>query len=191
MSATIAALYVDTKRGPYPALGVDCWDVGRDARRYAGPSPVVAHPPCQDWGSLRHFAKHDPDRKSCGPIAVDQVRRYGGVLEHPAGSHLWNVKMMPKPGAQLDFWRGFALEVDQCDFGHLARKRTWLYVVGCAVRDLPPLPSSKAPTHVIAPAKTAQARAAAIGRHIPKSQRHLTPVDFAKWLIVVASRCAA
>jgi hypothetical protein len=41
----IAALYVQ-KNGAYYALdGVDPWDEERDARRYAGPWPAVAHPP--------------------------------------------------------------------------------------------------------------------------------------------------
>ena len=44
-----AKLYVDP-RGPYPKLVADWWDEARDARNYAGPNPVVAHPPCQRWG---------------------------------------------------------------------------------------------------------------------------------------------
>ena len=48
----IAALYV-AKGGCYSGLpGVDAWDEERDARRYAGPWPVVAHPPCQRWGKM-------------------------------------------------------------------------------------------------------------------------------------------
>lgn len=186
-----AALYVDIQRGPYPGMGVDCWGIERDARKYPGPAPVVAHPPCQDWGTLRHFAKHAPERKACGLAAVNQVRRWGGVLEHPAGSHLWNVKNMPQPGGQQDLWGGWTLEVQQCDWGHPARKLTWLYVVGCAPGDLPSMPSPKTPTHVIAPAKSPAAREAARGRHIPKSRRHLTPPQFAAWLLEVAAICGA
>ena len=46
----IAALYVES-RGVYAGLpDVDLWDRDRDARTYAGPWPVVAHPPGARWG---------------------------------------------------------------------------------------------------------------------------------------------
>ena len=46
----IAALYVE-KDGPYFGLPhVDPWPIERDARKYRGPFPVVAHPPCERWG---------------------------------------------------------------------------------------------------------------------------------------------
>lgn len=48
----IAALFVDA-RGCYADLdGVDPWPVERDARKYPGPYPVVAHPPCSRWCRL-------------------------------------------------------------------------------------------------------------------------------------------
>jgi len=50
----IAALYVE-KNGCYFGLdGVDPWDEERDARKYDGPYPVVAHPPCQLWGRMAY-----------------------------------------------------------------------------------------------------------------------------------------
>ena len=42
----IAALYVQRGGVYFDLAGVDPWDEQRDARRYAGPWPVVAHPPC-------------------------------------------------------------------------------------------------------------------------------------------------
>ncbi|HVZ17910.1 MAG TPA: hypothetical protein VG897_12380, partial [Terriglobales bacterium] len=67
----------------YKAMtGTDVFDIDRDARTFAGGMPVVAHPPCRMWGRLRQFAKGRPDEKALGIWAVDQVRTWGGVLEH-------------------------------------------------------------------------------------------------------------
>ena len=40
----IAALYVETDGAYFGLPGVDPWDEPRDARKYAGPHPVVAQP---------------------------------------------------------------------------------------------------------------------------------------------------
>lgn len=91
----IAALYVEMD-GCYSGLaGVDAWDVTRDARGYAGPWPVVAHPPCQRWGRFWHGSTRKPhqfklgDDGGCFAAALNAVRTWGGVLEHPADSHAW------------------------------------------------------------------------------------------------------
>lgn len=53
----IAALFVE-KGGVYYGLpDVDPWDLERDARLYAGPWPVVAHPPCERWGEQWHACR--------------------------------------------------------------------------------------------------------------------------------------
>jgi len=124
----IAALYVDLA-GPYPSLGVDCWDAARDARRYSGPHRVIAHPPCGPWGRLRSFCKGDG--KDCGPIAVQQVRQFGGVLEHPAYAKLWDACALPRPGELWpDEFGGWTVQLYQSAHGHGAPKLTWLYCVG-------------------------------------------------------------
>ena len=46
----IAALFVETGGCYFGLPNVDPWDRERDARDYAGPHPVVAHPPCARWG---------------------------------------------------------------------------------------------------------------------------------------------
>ena len=124
---TVAALYIDP-RGPYPRLlgKSNCWGLDRDATLYPGPHPVVAHPPCGPWGRIKHLyqgAEHE-----LAPIAVEQVRTWGGVLEHPARSGLWKQCRLPLPYAGLDALGGFTVEVNQCDWGHVAPKKTWLYV---------------------------------------------------------------
>ena len=48
----VAALYVETGGVYYGLNDVDPWDEERDARLYAGPWPVVAHPPCKAWCAL-------------------------------------------------------------------------------------------------------------------------------------------
>ena len=48
----VAALFVQPD-GCYAGLPeVDAWPEQRDARKYRGPWPVVAHPPCQLWGAF-------------------------------------------------------------------------------------------------------------------------------------------
>jgi hypothetical protein len=48
----IAALYVERGGVYYGLPDVDPWDEERDARLYAGPWPVVAHPVCARWSRL-------------------------------------------------------------------------------------------------------------------------------------------
>ena len=66
----------------------DVYDIERDARTWPGGCPVVAHPPCRAWGKLFYFAKPRAGEKELGPFAANQVRRFGGVLEHPKDSKL-------------------------------------------------------------------------------------------------------
>lgn len=135
----VAALFVDPK-GVYAGLpGVDLWDEARDARLYAGPWPVVAHPPCARWGSLAYvnqsmYGYLVGDDGGCFEAALNAVRKFGGVLEHPANSLAWRQFDIPRPGR--GGWSssledpGWATEVSQVTYGHRARKRTWLYYVG-------------------------------------------------------------
>lgn len=123
----VSALYVEP-RGPYPHLVADWWDKERDARNYNGPLPVVAHPPCERWGRLAHFSTNDT--RELALVAVSQVRRFGGVLEHPAGSKLWQECGLPPPDQLFpDEHGGLTYEVAQGDYGHKAPKLTWLYAV--------------------------------------------------------------
>ena len=120
--------------------GYDVYDIDRDARHYAADYPVIAHPPCRAWGMLSHMANPRPDEKDLAWFALDQVRKNGGVLEHPTGSRLWKEGKLPLMGQGYDDFGGFTLEVDQYDFGHVAHKRTKLYICGITIEQLPELP---------------------------------------------------
>jgi hypothetical protein len=91
-SIEVAALFVES-RGHYFGLdGVEPWDEAQDARKYNGPHPVVAHPPCSSWCQLAHVNKKRygieiGDDDGCFKSALESVRKFGGVLEHPAFSY--------------------------------------------------------------------------------------------------------
>jgi len=144
--ATVSALYVDP-RGCYAGLlGVELWDEKRDARLYAGPWPVVAHPPCTRWCRLAGLVEARWGHKrgedgGCFAAALESVRRWGGVLEHPAFSDAWAAHDLNKPPTggcwvNADMLGGWTCYVEQGRYGHRARKGTWLYA---NVVDLPSL----------------------------------------------------
>lgn len=139
------ALYVDP-RGPYPELVADWYDQARDARTYAGSLPVVAHPPCQLWVNFaalnfkRWGGEHNRPGNDggCFASALANVRRVGGVLEHPASSNAWAAHDLPAPvgtGWQRTIRGEWVCEVWQSAWGHKARKRTWLFYVGAVPND--------------------------------------------------------
>lgn len=182
------ALYVD-RLGPYPKLLVEWYDEARDARTYRGSLPVVAHPPCGPWGRLRHLSRRDSREHALHAVGV--VRRNGGALEHPAHSKLWGECLLPYPGELPDAFGGVTIEVNQCDFGHVARKPTWVYLVGA--RSVGELPPRREPTHWISGGR-GRAGKKAKTTPVPEGikvcsaqQRRRTPVAFAQWLIELAS----
>ena len=140
---TVAALFVDPK-GVYASdPRCDCWPVARDARKYDGALPVVAHPPCQLWGAFaainfqRWGGEHNlpGNDGGCFESALRSVFACGGVLEHPANSKAWDHFFLLRPEfgcwtrrwAEAPYW---VTEVWQSAYGHKARKRTWLLYVG-------------------------------------------------------------
>jgi hypothetical protein len=134
----IAALYVK-EGGPYYDLpDVDPWPESRDARNYPGPWPVVAHPPCSRWCRLAglveaRYGHRVGDDGGCFASALEAVRRWGGVLEHPAFTKAWTAHGLPRPatyhGWHPTFCGGWVCYVEQYRYGHAAKKATWLYAV--------------------------------------------------------------
>lgn len=194
MSPVVSALFV-CHGSAYKAMpGVEDYGLPfRDARTFKGGTSVVAHPPCRSWGILKAFAKPAPGERWLAVWSVHQVRRNGGVLEHPQASTLWQKMRLPLPYEEPDQWGGWTMEIDQFHFGHKARKRTWLYVVGTT--DVPLMPyRAGAPSHVVGTSK-AQRRAGGprpkkVKGWCTKSEREQSPPKFAEWLVELARRCA-
>lgn len=167
----------------------DVYDIDRDARNYAGSSPVVAHPPCRSWGAFAMFAKPRHDERALAPWSIEQIRRCGGVLEHPNASRLWPEMGLPEPGKSDEFG-GWTLPIHQHWFGHRAEKKTRLYIVGCRPQDIPDMPMVLGQaTHVIG-----DVRDPLTGKYRPeisKPEREKTPPQLAEWLVELARRCVA
>lgn len=171
--------------------GCDVFDIDRDARTFQGGIPIVAHPPCRAWGSLRGLAKPAPGEKELARSAVHLIRTWGGVLEHPRLSRLWPDMGLPMSGKR-DAFGGFSIGIDQFFWGHRAQKRTLLYVVGCEPRDIPefPLALGDAP-RVVTNRKGLRAGMPGFRTELTKAEREHTPPLLAEWLVELARRCSA
>jgi hypothetical protein len=143
---TVAALFVQ-RDGSYASIeGVDPWDEARDARKYDGPHPVVAHPPCSRWCRLAglveaRWGHKKGDDGGCFASALASVRRWGGVLEHPAYSDAWAAHGLNRPPTgggwvAADWVGGWTCYVEQFRYGHAAKKATWLYACGIELPSL-------------------------------------------------------
>lgn len=170
----IAALFVRSD-SYYKALGLDCYDQTRDARTWPGGAPGVYHPPCRAWGKYKTWAKPRPDEKDLARWSMSSVRRFGGVLEHPASSDLWKEFHCPGYGIRDEFG-GVLFPVMQSWFGHRAPKETALYLVGAPIPDL---------SHFFS-TELASGRIELMG----KAERERTPAPFAEFLACLASVCA-
>src|SRR3990167_8988332 len=185
----IAALYVQRGGVYWDLPGVDPWDERRDARPYAGPWPGGAHPPCARWGRYwfdgpRWIAAGKPHKKrgdddGCFASALESVRRYGGVLEHPEASSAWLAFGLPCPKRAGGWFRcfdgGWTCCVEQDWYGHQARNLTWLYVCGTEPPELDWGPSKVG----------VQARTVRLGlmANLSHRQRAATPVPFRDLLL--------
>lgn len=203
----IAALYVE-KGGCYYGLpDVDPWPIDRDARLYDGPWPVVAHPPCARWGrywfggptwiAKGRLRKTKGDDDGCFAAALRDVRRFGGVIEHPEGSHAWaafGLIRPPRAGGwipadALAGFGGWTCCIEQGGYGHAARKATWLYA--CHV-DLPSLAwgncGKRAQVDLGCHTKDERARIIKTGicQQMSKLNRARTPIPFRDLLLSIA-----
>ena len=198
----IAALFVETDGCYFGLPGVDAWDEKRDARLYAGPWPVVAHPDCKRRGRFWHGSTRKPhqfklgDDGGCFEAAFRAVNKFGGVLEHPADSHAWRAFGILKPERGESWIRsgaGWTCYVEQGFYGHpISRKPTWLYAAGL----FPPALRHERGAqrlHPVALEKYGYAKArrigmmAMVGGKDKTKIRNATPPEFRDLLISIAS----
>lgn len=204
----ISALYVEPNGTYFGLANVDPWDESRDARLYSGPHAVVAHPPCQRWGRFWHGSTRKPHQYQlgadggCFESALASVRKFGGVLEHPADSHAWACFGIPPP-QRFSGWReagdGWTCYVEQGHYGHFSRKPTWLFVSRVKREDLPELNWTKGEQrlHPVALERYGYEKArrigmtAMIGGKNKTAIRNTTPEPFRGVLIGIAESVAA
>lgn len=199
-TANVAALYVHYGGVYYGVECVEPWGLPeRDAREYAGPWPVIAHPPCERWG---RYARGGPSAKvarevgddgGCFAAALAAVRRYGGVLEHPADSLAWDRFGLPAPpragGWVRGFCGGWCCYVEQGHYGHKARKGTWLYSVGCeliALRWGKSAASGRLDDGFHSAEERARAKRRGVVERLSRLSRLSTPVPFRDVLLALA-----
>jgi hypothetical protein len=173
---TVAVLFARQDSIYKSMPGCDVYDIDRDARTWQGGAPIVAHPPCRAWGQLSHMAKPRADEKDLARYAVAQIRKWGGVLEHPVKSKLWPDQSLPSCGMR-DAFGGWTLVIPQNWFGHRAEKMTALYIVGVEPCDMPALPLVLGrASHVIASSTARQHRGHPQFRpEVTKPEREHTP----------------
>lgn len=197
----IAALFVEPGGVYYNVPGVQPWPEWRDARTYQGPWRVIAHPPCERWGRYWGGAPWQKERKTkgadhgCFIHALRCVRLFGGVIEHPEGSHAWRTFCLNRPPrvggwVLADVFGGWTCCVEQGYYGHRARKATWLYVHGIGTPDLKWGSSGKRERmdegfH----SKEERRRVVRTGicQRLSRNQRLRTPVEFRDLLISMVS----
>lgn len=197
--ARVAALFVETGGCYFGLPNVDPWDEARDARLYAGPWPVVAHPPCQRWGQMAivNFARYGGEHNrlgndgGCFAAALNAVRTWGGVLEHPPKSRAWEHFELAKP-VGLGWHRcadgGWTCEVWQSAYGHRANKATWLYYYG---ETLPPALDWRRPVGSHQVGYQDQRGKSRNKPTLSRREANATPEPFRDLLISIASSATA
>lgn len=169
---TVAVLFARADSIYKTLPDTDVWDFERDALKWPGGAPVVAHPPCRSWGRYSHWAKPREGERELALWAIAQVREFGGVLEHPITSALWLEGGCGSIGVR-DQHGGVLVPVYQSWWGHRAPKETGLYIVG----PVPQLPYSDQ---------------LATGRieNMCRAERERTPPALAAWLVELARNCS-
>lgn len=157
---------------------------------------MIAHPPCQRWCQLARvnearYGLKVGDDGGCFAHALDCVRRFGGVLEHPALTLAWTRFNLLRPvrgrWSCTLFDSGWVTEVHQRNYGHPANKATWLYYMG---PEPPALDwSDPAPTSAWISSDRPRSELTARGiRQLSKREAKATPLPFRDLLLDMARK---
>lgn len=138
----------------FPSL--DVYDKKRNAYTFDRDYPIIAHPPCQQWSRLKHFAKEDKEEKDLAFFCLEKIKKNGGILEHPAGSSFFKEANI-KP----------TISINQSWFGLSCTKRTYLYFHNCKPITFPL--SFDLVTKTVS--------------QLSQKERSFTTLQFATWLI--------
>ncbi len=137
----VNALFVESG-GVYSDLeNIIPWDIVTDAFICNNGAPAICHPPCKRWGRYWSGGPSVKVKKLMGDdsqgfaFCLWYVRTFGGVIEHPEGSHAFRYYGIsrPKQGQgwiKADDYGGLVCSVAQGNYGHRSRKMTWLYLNG-------------------------------------------------------------
>lgn len=171
------------RKSTYRALNCETYDRARNALTCPDKTPAIYHPPCQPWGRLRKFAKWRPGEKWSGVWAIIRCRKFGGIVEHPESSLLFKKMGCPLPGKAPDKFGGITIQIDQVEFGHVCRKRTWLYCVGLPANyHIIITQPNRKPSRIIGSSSGKSTLKSA-----SKKYRNYTPIDLGKELLRLCS----
>jgi len=196
----LAALFVETHGCYFGLPNIDPWDKARNAKNYEGPYRIIAHPPCERWGSYWGGSPRKPHQyelgadDGCFEVAINALCKFGGILEHPAYSHAWEFFNLPAPnpkGGWTDTFPLSSCHVEQGHYGHISRKKTWLLAYRCKLPQLIWGPSpQRLPGYAVERYGYEKARRigvmAAIGGKDKTKIRNATPPEFRDLLISIA-----
>lgn len=182
MSNQVKVLFCETD-SIYKELNCDVYDIKRNALNCKTKVACIYHPPCRSWGRLRTFCGLHPGEHLLAVWSIIRIWRYGGVLEHPAGSKLWKLMRLTKPGQGIDKHGGFSLSIDQHWFGHKCKKNTWLYIKGLSFSQIPDYTLNfNAIEYSISNTKNNSNL-----KEVERKWRNKTPIKLAKFLIKIVT----
>lgn len=139
MQNNINALFVETNGVYFNQPNIEAWDINRNALSCSNGAPAICHPPCKRWGRYWSGGPSVKVKRLMGDDGLSfafslwYVRTFGGIIEHPEGSHAYryyglNCPKQKEGWIKADEYGGLTCSVAQGNYGHRSRKMTWLYI---------------------------------------------------------------